>query len=195
NKIAAAGLDGARKSKPAAFFEGSLSRLVTVGNFDDDLKRLAEVDWIIEAIVENLDIKRSLLKKVEAIRKPGTIVTTNTSGLPALVVRHTLFQSAALYASAGTDPHARRRPRTDRLRRALLRRATGQGRGAGERYSQLYRQSHWHILRAQRDAAHAGNGPDGRRNRHAHRLRRRLAALGHLPDHRSGGPRHPRTRG
>ena len=82
NKIAAAGLEGARKSKPAAFFEASLSKLVTVGNFDDDLKRLAEVDWIIEAIVENLEIKRSLLKKVEAIRKPGTIVTTNTSGLP-----------------------------------------------------------------------------------------------------------------
>ncbi|MGA7080757.1 MAG: 3-hydroxyacyl-CoA dehydrogenase NAD-binding domain-containing protein [Terriglobales bacterium] len=82
NQIAAAGLDGARKSKPAAFFDASLSRLVTVGNFDDDLKRLADVDWIIEAIVENLDIKRSLLKKVEAIRKPGTIVTTNTSGLP-----------------------------------------------------------------------------------------------------------------
>jgi 3-hydroxyacyl-CoA dehydrogenase len=82
NKIAAAGLDGAIKSKPAAFFEASLSRLVTVGNFDDDLKRLAEVDWIIEAVVESLEIKRSLLKKVESIRKPGTIVTTNTSGLP-----------------------------------------------------------------------------------------------------------------
>jgi 3-hydroxyacyl-CoA dehydrogenase len=82
NKIAAAGLDGARKSKPAAFFDASLSRLVTIGNFDDDLKRLAHVDWIIEAIVENLEIKRSLLKKVEGIRKPGTIVTTNTSGLP-----------------------------------------------------------------------------------------------------------------
>jgi 3-hydroxyacyl-CoA dehydrogenase len=82
NKFAAAGLDGARKSKPAAFFDSSLVRLVTIGNFDDDLKRLAEVDWIIEAVVENLDIKRSLLKKVEAIRKPGTIITTNTSGLP-----------------------------------------------------------------------------------------------------------------
>jgi 3-hydroxyacyl-CoA dehydrogenase len=82
NKIAAAGLDGAKKSKPAAFFEASLSRLVTVGNFDDDLKRLTEVDWIIEAIVENLEVKRALLKKVEAIRKPGTMVTTNTSGLP-----------------------------------------------------------------------------------------------------------------
>ena len=82
NKIAAAGLDAAKKSKPAAFMEPSLARLVTVGNFEDDLKKLADVDWIIEAVVENLEIKRSLLRKVEAIRKPGTIITTNTSGLP-----------------------------------------------------------------------------------------------------------------
>src|SRR5271170_4643215 len=82
NKIAAAGLDAAKKSKPAAFMDTSLARLVTVGNFDDDLKKLAEVDWIIEAVVENLDLKRALLRKVEAVRKPASIVTTNTSGLP-----------------------------------------------------------------------------------------------------------------
>ncbi|MGA8438182.1 MAG: 3-hydroxyacyl-CoA dehydrogenase NAD-binding domain-containing protein [Candidatus Sulfotelmatobacter sp.] len=82
NKIAAAGLDAARKSKPAAFMDPSLARLVTVGNFEDDLKKLAEVDWIIEAVVENLELKRALLRKVEGIRKPGTIITTNTSGLP-----------------------------------------------------------------------------------------------------------------
>src|SRR6202051_2878545 len=82
NKIAAAGLDAVKKSKPAAFMDASLARLVTVGNFEDDLKKLAEVDWITEAGVENLAIKRELLRKVEAIRKPGTIVTTNTSGLP-----------------------------------------------------------------------------------------------------------------
>jgi len=82
NKIAAAGLEAARKSKPAAFYEPSLARVVTIGNFEDDLKRLADVDWIVEAVVENLEMKRSLLKKVEAVRKPGTIVTTNTSGLP-----------------------------------------------------------------------------------------------------------------
>src|SRR5258707_1214097 len=82
NKIAAAGLDAAKKSKPAAFMDSSLARLVTVGNFEDDLKKLAEVDWVIEAVVENLEIKRTLLRKVEGIRKPGTIVTTNTSGLP-----------------------------------------------------------------------------------------------------------------
>src|SRR5438270_10638074 len=82
NQIAAAGLEAARKSKPAAFFEPSLAKLVTLGNFEDDLKKIADVDWIIEAVVENLDIKRSLLKKVDAVRKPGTIITTNTSGLP-----------------------------------------------------------------------------------------------------------------
>jgi 3-hydroxyacyl-CoA dehydrogenase len=82
NKIAAAGLEAAKKSRPAAFFEPSLTKLVTIGNFEDDMNRLAGVEWIIEAVVENLEIKRSLLRKVEAIRKPGTIVTTNTSGLP-----------------------------------------------------------------------------------------------------------------
>src|SRR5450631_3644889 len=82
NKIAAAGLEAAKKSKPAALFEPSLARLVKIGNFEDDLKRLAEVDWIIEAVVENLEIKRELLRKVEALRKPGTVITTNTSGLP-----------------------------------------------------------------------------------------------------------------
>src|SRR5205814_37881 len=77
-----AGLEAARKAKPAAFFESPLASLVTPGNFEDDLKRVAEVDWIIEAVVEDLEIKRTLLRKVEQLRKPGTIITTNTSGLP-----------------------------------------------------------------------------------------------------------------
>ncbi len=82
NKIVNAGFEVAIKSKPAAFFEKGLDRLVKTGNFDDDMKLLADADWIIEAVAENLEIKRSLLKKVEAVRKPGSIVTTNTSGLP-----------------------------------------------------------------------------------------------------------------
>src|SRR6266536_4175673 len=79
NKIAAAGLDAAVKSQPAAYFEPALANLITIGNFEDDLKKLSEVDWIIEAVVENLEIKRVLLKKVDAVRRPGTIITTNTS--------------------------------------------------------------------------------------------------------------------
>jgi 3-hydroxyacyl-CoA dehydrogenase len=82
NQIVAAGLEGARKSKPAAFMQADAARLVSIGNFEDDLKLVADCDWIIEVVAERLDIKRDLLKKVEAVRKPGTIITTNTSGLP-----------------------------------------------------------------------------------------------------------------
>src|SRR3954463_5677680 len=82
NKIVAAGYEAAKKSKPAAFADSAFASLVTIGNFDDDLKLISSCDWIIEAVAENLDIKRTLLKKVEALRKPGSIVTTNTSGLP-----------------------------------------------------------------------------------------------------------------
>jgi 3-hydroxyacyl-CoA dehydrogenase len=81
-KLVAGGLEAAVKSKPAAFFEKGLERLITIGTFDDDLSLLADADWIIEAVAENLEIKRGLLKKVEAVRKPGSIITTNTSGLP-----------------------------------------------------------------------------------------------------------------
>src|ERR1019366_250076 len=82
NKLVLAALDGLKKSKPAAFFAPDSARLITPGNFDDDLKLIADCDWIVEAVAENLDIKRALLAKVEQHRKPGSIVTTNTSGLP-----------------------------------------------------------------------------------------------------------------
>jgi len=82
NRLSLAALDGLKKSKPAAFFTPDAARLITLGNFDDDMVRIAECDWIVEAVAENLDIKRALLAKVEQHRKAGTIVTTNTSGLP-----------------------------------------------------------------------------------------------------------------
>ena len=82
NKFVLAALDGLKKTKPAAFYTVDSARLITPGNFDDDLARIAECDWIVEAVAENLEIKRALLAKVEEHRTPGTIVTTNTSGLP-----------------------------------------------------------------------------------------------------------------
>src|ERR1700675_2591164 len=82
NKIVRAGLEAARKSKPAAFFTSALAERVAIGNFEDDLARCAEADWIIEVVAENLEIKRKLLSRVAEVRKPGAIVTTNTSGLP-----------------------------------------------------------------------------------------------------------------
>jgi 3-hydroxyacyl-CoA dehydrogenase len=82
NKIVRAGLDAAKKSKPAPFFTAALAEKVAIGNFEDDLARCAEADWIIEVVAENLEIKRNLLARVAQFRKPGAIVTTNTSGLP-----------------------------------------------------------------------------------------------------------------
>jgi 3-hydroxyacyl-CoA dehydrogenase len=82
NRIAKSGLDAAVKSQPAAFFEPALAKLITIGNFDDNLNLVAQADWVIEAVVEDLEIKRSLLRKVDAGRRAGTIITTNTSGLP-----------------------------------------------------------------------------------------------------------------
>jgi len=82
SKIAISNLEALKKAKPASFMEPSLFHMVTPGNFEDDLKVVAECDWIIEVVVENLEIKRTLLRKVEALRRPGTIITTNTSGLP-----------------------------------------------------------------------------------------------------------------
>ena len=86
NKIVAAGLEAAKKSKPAAFFTPSLASRIAIGNFEDDLERIAEADWIIEAVAENLEIKRNLLAKVAQHRKAGSIVTTNTSGLPVHLI-------------------------------------------------------------------------------------------------------------
>jgi 3-hydroxyacyl-CoA dehydrogenase len=82
NRIVLAGLEAAKKSRPAAFFTEETARLVTAGNFEDNLGWCGEVDWIIEAVAENLEIKRGLYARVEAVRKPRTIVTSNTSGLP-----------------------------------------------------------------------------------------------------------------
>src|SRR3984957_1079232 len=86
NKIVRAGLEGRKKSKPAAFFTAALADRIATGNFDDDLARCAEADWIIEVVAENLEIKKNLLARVARFRKPGAIVTTNTSGLPVHLI-------------------------------------------------------------------------------------------------------------
>jgi 3-hydroxyacyl-CoA dehydrogenase len=86
NKIVRAGLEAAKKSKPAAFFTAALAEKIAIGNFDDDLARCGEADWIIEVVAENLEIKRKLLARVAQFRKPGAIVTTNTSGLPVHLI-------------------------------------------------------------------------------------------------------------
>jgi 3-hydroxyacyl-CoA dehydrogenase len=82
NRIVREGLDRAIKSRPASFLIPEFAALVSVGNLEDDFGVIAEADWVIEVIVENLNIKRQLMERIDAVRKPTTIVTTNTSGIP-----------------------------------------------------------------------------------------------------------------
>ena len=91
-KIVRAGLEAAKKSRPAAFFTASLADKIAIGNFEDDLGRCAEADWIIEVVAENLEIKRRLLARVAQFRKPGAIVTTNTSGLPVQLIAESMSE-------------------------------------------------------------------------------------------------------
>jgi 3-hydroxyacyl-CoA dehydrogenase len=81
-EFARKGVENAAKQRPGGFFVDSAASMITTGNFDADLGKIADCDWIIEAVTENLEIKRSLWGKVEKIRKPGSIVSTNTSGIP-----------------------------------------------------------------------------------------------------------------
>ncbi|HWQ68440.1 MAG TPA: 3-hydroxyacyl-CoA dehydrogenase/enoyl-CoA hydratase family protein [Patescibacteria group bacterium] len=82
NRLAAKGLDAALKASPPALFSAKDVRLITIGNIEDHLGRLSEVDWIIEAAPERLEIKQALFAKVEAHRRSGTFVSSNTSGIP-----------------------------------------------------------------------------------------------------------------
>ena len=82
NSIARAGLEAAKKSKPAAFFTADRASLITIGNFEADLPKLKDCDLIIEAVVERLNIKRNLFERVEQFRRSGSVIASNTSGIP-----------------------------------------------------------------------------------------------------------------
>ncbi len=82
NRLAESALAALGKAKPAAFYESSLATMVSVGNFEDDLPKLKQCDWVIEAVTENLEIKRSLLDRVVPHLTPQAVLSTNTSGLP-----------------------------------------------------------------------------------------------------------------
>ena len=82
NSVAQGHLNNALKSNPSPIYDKSFASRITVGNFEDDLEKIKNSDWVIEVIVERLDIKQSMFEKVDKLRKPGTLVTSNTSGIP-----------------------------------------------------------------------------------------------------------------
>ena len=82
NKIVNDALAAAIKSNPAPVYHKNVIKKITTGNFDDDMKKIGDCDWVIEVVVERLDIKKQVYEKVEQFRKPGTLITSNTSGIP-----------------------------------------------------------------------------------------------------------------
>jgi len=82
NRIVNEALQSALKSNPAPIYKKADALLISTGNFDDDMKSIADCDWIIEVVVENIKIKKIVFEQVEKFRKPGTLITSNTSGIP-----------------------------------------------------------------------------------------------------------------
>ncbi len=82
NRIAKAGLDNALMSNPPLFMTWDDAARIEIGNLEDDFNKLVDCDWIVEVVVENLKIKKDLLTRVEKVRKPGAVVSSNTSGIP-----------------------------------------------------------------------------------------------------------------
>jgi 3-hydroxyacyl-CoA dehydrogenase len=92
NRLAAQALEALKKSKPAALASPDFAARIAIGNFDNDLPKLKDCDWIIEAVAENLEIKHNLLARVAPHLRPDAILTTNTSGLPVADIAQTLPQ-------------------------------------------------------------------------------------------------------
>lgn len=86
DRIANESLQNALKSEPSPIYSKSFSKRISTGNFEDDLELLEDQDWILEAIIEKLEIKQDLFQKVEKVRSEGSLVTTNTSGIPVHMI-------------------------------------------------------------------------------------------------------------
>jgi 3-hydroxyacyl-CoA dehydrogenase len=82
NRIVQSSFDRSIKSSPGPLYDKNFASRISLGNFDDDLARIKDFDWTIEVVVENLDVKRKVYEEVEKHRKPGTLITSNTSGIP-----------------------------------------------------------------------------------------------------------------
>jgi 3-hydroxyacyl-CoA dehydrogenase len=90
NSVAAGAVEGLKKAKPAGFADASFASHIRIGNFEDDLAKLKDCDWVIEAVAENMEIKRGLLSKVAEHLRADAILTTNTSGLPVAKIAEVL---------------------------------------------------------------------------------------------------------
>ncbi len=95
NRIVTMGLEGATKAKPPLFYSKDHAMRISTGNLEDDFDKLKECDWIIEVVVERLDIKQQLFARIDKIRKADTIVSSNTSGIPLKAMSEGLSKGSA----------------------------------------------------------------------------------------------------
>lgn len=82
NRIVNDALQATLKASPSAVYTKDVARRISIGNIEDDLHKIADCDWVIEAVIERLDIKQQVFEKIEQLRRPGSLITTNTSGIP-----------------------------------------------------------------------------------------------------------------
>jgi 3-hydroxyacyl-CoA dehydrogenase len=178
--LALSALDALAKAKPAAFYEPSLAALITPGNFDDDLPKLAQCDWVIEAVAENLAIKTALLARVLPHLAPMPCSPPTPPACPSRrsppafphprpLLRHALLQSAALHAPARVIPTAETDPAVVAAFAAFADRILGKQVVFAQRHAQLHRQPHRHRRHVQRGQPDARAGTDHRRGGRADR--------------------------
>ena len=103
NRIVNEGWERCIKARPANLFSDKVADLVSLGNLEDDFDVVSEADWILEAIIERLDIKQSLMARIEKVRKPEAIVSTNTSGIPVTSIAEGRSQASSSTSWAPTS--------------------------------------------------------------------------------------------
>ena len=202
------GLKRAAALKPDPFYTRHAAALVTTGGFDTDFGVLATVDWIIEAVVERIDVKRALLERVDAVRGPGTIVSSNTSGMSIAALaegrsadfrRHWLgthffnppryLRLLEIVPTSSTEPAV-----VDHLSEFADHRL-GKGIVVATGHAQLHRQPHRPVRRGG-DASGAGDrGLHHRGDRRHHGARDRPSEERDVPHDGPRRARHPRARG
>ena len=172
SSIATGAIAALLKAKPAAFYDAASARLITPGNFEDDLAGLKECDWIIEAVTEDLAIKQALLAKIAPHVGAQSVVTTNTSGLPVASIA---ANAPAEFRRRWFGTHFFNPPRYMRLleiipttesrpglrcnHRRVRRPAAGQVHRLCAGHTELHRQPHRSLLHADRRAPDAGTEP------------------------------------
>ena len=162
NSVVASNLKALQKMRPAQLYSTDDLRNISIGNIEDDLGRVGDADWVIEVIVEKLEIKRALMARLAEVVKPDAIITTNTSGIPISSIAEGLpldftrrflgthfFNPPRYLRLLEIIPHAGTDPDDCRLYAALRRRCAGQRHCALQRHAQFHRQSlHVHVRHA-----------------------------------------------